>query len=90
MKKVTPQRIWVCNRKDGTTTFGIYINAKRRVVAEAKTIEDFEKLVLRDEFVFCMPTKGGATIRPIEWEGDPLPVGWRSLVNEFGQHYKNF
>lgn len=63
--------LWVYNRKDGVTTFGVYWNAKRHVFDSARTKDGFRRIA--DELSRRHPIK-------FRFRGDPLPRGWKSMV----------
>jgi hypothetical protein len=66
-----PIKIWVCNRLDGVTTFGTYVNDKRRVFCQCKDEEGF-KQILSHIIWSCNQIEK----RDYEFVGDPLPKGW--------------
>lgn len=78
MKK--PIYIWVVNRKDGWTTFGMYCKGQRRVFAKARSLAEFDNLV---DFGTFVPYDPNATIT---WAGDPLPAAWARRVDHNGHH----
>lgn len=70
MKQPKPFNIWVCNRADGHTTLGEYVNAKRHCFADIG-IRDKELDLARA--ITLLENHFARFGRPFQFQGDPLP-----------------
>lgn len=69
-RKPRPFNLWLCNRADGVTTIGVYINLKRRVIAEVRPSSEEVDI---DAFVRLAKDAYAIDKRPFVLNGDPFP-----------------
>jgi hypothetical protein len=72
MKTKPPYKIWVYHRKDGVTTFGEYINGKRRVFFEGRLEDEATANTLID-YILGWNMRNAMNPRQLSFAGDELP-----------------
>ena len=77
MKIKQPYKIWVYHRKDGTTTFGEYINVKRRVFLSGSLNAETAAQLSSNMRRWLEINKP----RQLEFAGDSLPKSFLDMLD---------